>query len=134
MNALFADTSFFVAFLHEEDVDHETAHDYMANYEGKIITTDWVLVELGNFLSRRAKRAYLQPFVADLSSDPRFVIRAAEHHDFNVGVHLYHQGQDKQWSMTDCISFRLMESDGITDALTSDHHFEQAGFRILLRS
>lgn len=132
MNVLFADTSFFVAFLHEDDVDHDTAHDYMANHEGEIITTDWILVELGNFLSRRANRAHFQPFVADLSGDPRFVIRRAGHDDFDLGLGLYHRRQDKKWSMTDCISFHLMQCAGITDALSSDHHFEQAGFRILL--
>ena len=40
---------------------------------------------------------------------------------------------DKEWSLTDCISFVAMNERDITDALTSDHHFEQAGFRILLK-
>jgi uncharacterized protein len=132
VNVLFADTSFFVAFLDEGDVDHDTAHEYMANHEGTIMTTDWVLVELGNFLSRQANRVLLQPFVAELSTDPRFVIRDAVHDDFHSGLQLYHQRQDKHWSMTDCMSFNLMEREGWTDALTSDHHFEQAGFHVLL--
>ena len=132
MKALFADTSFFVAFLHADDVDHDVAHEYMANHQGEIVTSDWVLVELGNFLSRRARRTHFQPFVADLSADPRFVIIGAGRDDFESGLKLYHQRTDKHWSMTDCISFKLMDRDGFTDALTSDHHFEQAGFRVLL--
>lgn len=132
MNALFADTSFFVAFFHDGDVDHDAAHDYMENHQGTIMTTDWVLVEFGNFISRRASRAQFGPFIAELLVDPRFIIHQADHTDFNAGLQLYHQRQDKHWSMTDCISFSLMEREGMTDALTSDHHFEQAGFKIVL--
>ena len=132
MNALFADTSFFVAFLDDGDFDHDSAHDYMASYRGAIMTSDWVLVELGNFISRRASRMQFGPFVAEVRNDARFAIRDAGHDDFESGLRLYHDRQDKQWSMTDCISFKLMEREGLTDALTSDHHFEQAGFHILL--
>jgi predicted nucleic acid-binding protein len=40
---------------------------------------------------------------------------------------------DKWWSLTDCISFIVMQQEGLTEALTTDHHFEQAGFKILLK-
>jgi predicted nucleic acid-binding protein len=40
---------------------------------------------------------------------------------------------DKEWGLTDCISFVVMQEQGLTDALTADHHFEQAGFTILLK-
>jgi uncharacterized protein len=40
---------------------------------------------------------------------------------------------DKRWSLTDCISFVVMQERGLTEALTADRHFEQAGFSILLR-
>ena len=43
------------------------------------------------------------------------------------------QRQDKRWSFTDCISFAVMKQMKIADALTGDHHFEQAGFRALLK-
>jgi len=43
------------------------------------------------------------------------------------------RGDDKEWGMTDCISFIVMEDHGLTDALTADEHFQQAGFRALLR-
>ncbi len=49
------------------------------------------------------------------------------------GVALYASRADKNWSLTDCISFVVMEEYGLTDALTSDHHFAQAGFRVLLK-
>ena len=48
-------------------------------------------------------------------------------------VTLYLARQDKQWSLTDCTSFVAMQREKITEALTGDHHFEQAGFVILLK-
>lgn len=52
---------------------------------------------------------------------------------FERGVELYHSRLDKQWSLTDCISFVVMSEEGIAEALTGDHHFEQAGFVALLK-
>jgi uncharacterized protein len=49
------------------------------------------------------------------------------------GIELYAERPDKGWSLTDCISFVVMQDRGITDALTADHHFEQAGFTALLK-
>jgi len=47
-------------------------------------------------------------------------------------LRLYDERPDKEWSLTDCLSFLVMERQRIRDALTTDHHFEQAGFRVLL--
>jgi predicted nucleic acid-binding protein len=49
------------------------------------------------------------------------------------GIQLYDSRPDKQWSLTDCISFVVMQDRGIVEALTGDHHFEQAGFTALLK-
>ena len=46
---------------------------------------------------------------------------------------LYRQRPDKEWGMVDCISFVVMQERGLTDALTTDEHFGQAGFRVLMR-
>jgi hypothetical protein len=51
---------------------------------------------------------------------------------FAAGVELYATRPDKEWSLTDCISFVVMEREGLTDALTGDRHFEQSGFKVLL--
>lgn len=48
-------------------------------------------------------------------------------------MQLYTQRPDKDWSLTDCISFVVMKQHGLTEALTADRHFEQAGFKALLR-
>jgi hypothetical protein len=49
------------------------------------------------------------------------------------GLALYAARPDKEWSLTDCVSFLVMQDHGVTEALTADHHFEQAGFVALLK-
>lgn len=133
MKSGFADTSFFVAFLNPRDVDHAPAVELMKAYEGRIVTTDWVLTELGNFLASRANRTLFVPFVGDLSADPRMEIVAANRELFEAGCALFASRPDKEWSLTDCISMVVMQRQAIAEALTADHHFEQAGFTILMK-
>jgi predicted nucleic acid-binding protein len=52
---------------------------------------------------------------------------------YEAGIELYRARADKDWSLTDCISFVVMEERGIADALTGDRHFEQAGFQAMLK-
>ncbi len=67
-----------------------------------------------------------------LRSDPTVTIIPSSTELFAAGVELYATRPDKEWSLTDCISFVVMEREGLTDALTGDRHFEQAGFKVLL--
>jgi len=133
MNAAFADTSVLVAFLSVYDEHHALALNYMESFTGQIITTSLVLVELGNFLSKHPDRQAVSPFVHDLRTDPRVQIIPATDDLLDAGLALYADRPDKDWSLTDCISFVVMQRQNLTDAFTADHHFEQAGFRILLK-
>ena len=133
MSEAFADTSFFVAFLSARDVDHAAAVDLMENFEGRIVTTDWVLAELGNFLARCSIRNLFAAFVRDLPTDPRMEILPADREQFDAGCALYEARPDKEWSLTDCISMVVIEQQSIRDVFTADHHFEQAGCNILLK-
>jgi len=56
--------------------------------------------------------------------------RAAEQQAYQ----LWKSRADKNWSLVDCSSFVLMQDKKITEAITSDHHFEQAGFIRLLKA
>lgn len=133
MTVVFADTSFFVAFLSSTDQYHAAAHDHFAHDEGRIVTTQWVLNEVANYFASSAKRAVAGQFIQKLNADARFSIVPADANDFSEGLLLYNQRLDKQWSLTDCISIVTMRRQQITAALTADHHFEQAGFAALLK-
>jgi predicted nucleic acid-binding protein len=133
MNHLFADTSFFVAFLNPRDDSHALAKGYMADFDGTLVTTVWVIAELGNYICKGKNRKLLVPFVRDLQKDPRVAIRGLEQLCFERGLERFARRPDKEWSFTDCVSFVVMEDDDVSEALTTDHHFEQAGFKVLLR-
>jgi uncharacterized protein len=68
-----------------------------------------------------------------LRGDRRVEIAPATSEAFAEGIKLYADRPDKDWSLTDCISFIVMKERGIIEALTGDHHFEQAGFRAALK-
>lgn len=72
-------------------------------------------------------------FIENLRDDPAVRIVPSGRRLAERGWDLYRRRLDKEWSLTDSISFVVMEDRGITDALTGDRHFEQAGFRALLR-
>ena len=132
MKLVFADTGFYIAFVNPRDLLHPRSQDFSRRFTGRLLTTEYVLIEVGNFLSRSRDR---EPFVGltrSLRSDPNTIIVPGDHVLYEQGLNLYAQRMDKEWSLTDCISFVVMKQYGITDALTGDHHFEQAGFRILL--
>ena len=133
MNWLFADTSFFVAYLNPRDVNHAVATESMTTSDDRIVTTQWVLAELGNFLAEGPNRRLFGPLVRALSAEDRFEILTADEESFVRGFELFVRRPDKEWSFTDCASFIVMKDREITDALTADHHFEQAGFTLLLK-
>jgi len=132
MKPLLADTSFFVALLCEGDTYHAVATRWSSEMWQDIVTTPWILAEVANVLRRKPERVQFAPFVARLQASPEVQILPADESIFNAGVSLYAARPDKDWSLTDCISFVAMERLGLEDALTADHHFTQAGFRVLL--
>ena len=132
MTGVFADTSFYVALSSDRDACHGAAMDFSAGYRGGIVTTEYILVELGNFFSRAGDRKVFLDLMDDLRSDPKTCVVPSGTKLFNDGLRLYAARQDKDWSLTDCISFVVMHKHGLTEALTGDRHFEQAGLRALL--
>ena len=133
MMSIFADTSFYVALINPKDASHTNAVDSARRFRGIIVTTEYALLELGNWLSRSGDKAVFVELVRRLQSDAQTVIVPADHSWFESGFDLYANRPDKEWPLNDCISFVVMQDRGITDALTCDRHFEQAGFTTLLR-
>lgn len=133
MTPVFADTAFFLALANASDKWHGQAVAFSQENDLVLLTTSWVLTELGDALSRPWHRAVFLRVLEEFEGDPDDILVEADQLLWNLGRDLYADRSDKDWSLTDCISFIVMQQRGLTDALTSDHHFEQAGFNILLK-
>jgi predicted nucleic acid-binding protein len=134
MTPLFADAFFFVALLNPKDRAHEPARSYIEpDLERPLVTTTWVLVEVGDAMATtpRNREAFLRLY-RTLRENATVEIVSGEDR-LDSGLDLYARRPDKAWSLTDCISFVVMTDRGLTEALTGDHHFEEAGFRAVLR-
>jgi hypothetical protein len=129
----FADSFYLLALFNRRDAAHERALSASQSFEGVLVTTDWVLTETADALCDAANRDGCGEFLDDLRRSPRVNIEPATRALFDAGWSLFRQRPDKDWSLTDCISFVVMEQHGITESLSGDHHFEQAGFRALLK-
>ena len=129
---LFADTFYFIALLNTKDKMHARAIALTKGTE-RLLTTEWVLTELADGLAPRKQRGAFLSLLQRLRGRATVEIAHASHALFDRGIDLYSRRPDKDWSLTDCISFIVMQEHGITNALTGDHHFEQAGFNALLK-
>lgn len=132
MKSVFADTLFYVALLSRDDGLHSSASRWASQSDLRIVTTEFVLLETANFFKQPSVRGTFAAFVPRLHASPVTSIIPCESHWFQRGLDLFNSRPDKQWSLTDCISFVVMEDRGLAEALTADHHFQQAGFSILL--
>jgi uncharacterized protein len=133
MSAVFADTHYFAAQFNPKDQHHAKAVAFTNGYTGDMVTTDWVLVEIADAFAQQPNRARFVALYESLQASSQLHIVPADRATLQTGVSLYSQRLDKAWSLTDCISFVVMQREGLTDALTGDRHFEQAGFTILLK-
>ena len=133
MRVLFADTYYFLALLNREDIGHAKAVELSQSLANPIVTTMWVLTEVADAIASPHQRHRFAALLQNLRADPDCTIVPATEALFEQGVSLYSKRRDKSWSLTDCISFVLMNEWEVTEALTADIHFEQAGFRALLR-
>lgn len=136
MNAVFADTSFWIALLNPRDDLHQKAREVAASLgEARVVTTQMVLVELLNDFASRgpALRNAASVLVRRLAQNRRTIIVPQSGEQFDAAVALYAERRDKNWSLTDCASLLVMKAESIQRALTHDRHFEQMGFEALLR-
>ncbi len=134
MTAVFADSFYFFALLNPGDPYHVNAVAFSDHYTGVIVTTAWILTELGDGLCQPRSRPAFLRILRQFRDDPSCVLVPATSRWFDLGAQLYEARGDKEWSLTDCISFAVMREHGLADALTGDRHFQQAGFTALLLS
>lgn len=128
------DTSGLLCFLFDREPEHQRAVHCFTTAR-TLFSHTLVLAELIALCSsRKYDRNKCLDFVSELllSEDVEIVI--ADKSLLQRGVTLLQQREDKVWSLCDAVSFNLMQDHGITDALTTDHHFTQARFNVLLKN
>jgi predicted nucleic acid-binding protein len=133
MTEVFADAFFYIALLNPSDRHHEAALDATRALRSQPVTTEWVLLEVADALSAPAVRLHVHRFLTQVATDANTLVVVSESSWYSRGLKLYGSRADKSWSLTDCISFEVMRERGISQALTGDQHFVQAGFRALLQ-
>jgi predicted nucleic acid-binding protein len=132
VSGLFVDSFYFIALLNPSDQFHAEAIRVTRDLRRSLVTTRWVLIEVADALCSPALRSRTIRLIRGAEADPNLLIVEQEDTLLARSLDLYEARPDKGWSMTDCLSFVVMADRGLTEALTGDHHFEQAGFRALL--
>lgn len=129
------DTSFIVALENRDDLAHSQAKavDRELLEDGVTIVTHWgVLLEIGDGYARLGRRHKGIEILSRLVSELGYHVVPIDSMLMEAATTLYRERPDKEWGLTDCVSFTLMQRLGITEALTADEHFLQAGFQALL--
>ncbi len=138
MTELFADTSGWGNLVDASQPYHSlaTAIYRAARQEGrKVITTNYVVAERVALMISplRIPRPTVIAFLESLRASPYVEVVHVDRLTDEQVWELFKSRPDKEWSWVDCASFVVMKQRGILEALTTDHHFEQAGFVRLLK-
>jgi hypothetical protein len=134
--AVFLDTSAWLALTNKSDTFHakaKKARSKLLKAKSKCYVTDYVIVEVANSLSRNPWRAASIQLINSIHSSDNIEIIRIDQDIYDEAWNLYSSRKDKEWGLTDCTSFVVMKRYAIGDAFTNDHHFEQAGFNLLLK-
>ena len=136
MNTPFVDTSYLIALSNTKDIYHQTALKLSVNIEKlkRIWTHEGILLELGDWLAKRNRQTAIKIFKALCSGQSNMQVIPLDSELIKRAFRLYEIYSDKTVGITDCISFVVMTDKKITEALTSDKHFQQVGFKSLLIS
>jgi predicted nucleic acid-binding protein len=132
---VFLDTSFIVGLAHAKDSHHERAKllDAELLREKALSVLHWgVLMEIADGFARADRRAKGYALLERLETEDRYHISPITDELLAEALAMYRARTDKEWGLTDCISFVMMQQEGMTEALTADIHFRQAGFKALL--
>ena len=135
MAAYFADTSFWMALSRKRDQSNRRAvawNQFVIRTRSSIVTTEAVLWEWLNGLSDASTRGVAAEGYRRAHADARIEVVPFQLELIDSAVQLYRTRPDKNWSLTDCLSFVVMERRHLTDALTTDGHFEQAGLKVMM--
>ena len=132
---VFLDASYAVALSSSRDLHHGRAvalAERLKHAGTRLLTTRAVVLEIGNALARLRHREAAIRLLEAIDSDPQVEIVPLSDDLYRQAFDLYRSRPDKEWGLTDCMSFTVMQDRGLVDALTADEHYRQAGLRALL--
>lgn len=133
---VFLDTAYAIALANAKDQFHDKAillAKQLRTHKTKLVTTRAVLLEIGNALSGQRFRESAVKLLDALEADPTVGIVSLTDALYLQALNLYRSRPDKEWGLVDCLSFVVMRERKLTSALTTDMHFQQVGFQVLLR-
>ena len=133
-NRFFIDTAYILALLNPRDVFHKKAMDLFPKLRSaiEVWTTEAILTELGNAMSC-VNRSVAIAFINSCYVTNNLRVISIDRELFLKAVEFYRDHEDKEWGLTDCISFVVMKEQGLIEAFTADEHFQQAGFQVLMK-
>jgi predicted nucleic acid-binding protein len=132
MKPVFGNSFYCLALVDKNDSVHGRAVELARAMRPPVITTACVITEIADALADSSQRGNFLALLASLKADPGVTIVGPDKKLYDAGLNLYARRPDKDWSLTDCISFVVMQDEVLTEALTGDTHFQQAGFQALL--
>ena len=133
---VFLDTAYALALSSPKDLFHQQATHLADEIEAagvRLVTTRAIMLEIGNAFSRRRRRQAGIGLLEALEADSGVEIVALSEQLYRRAWQLFRERPDKEWGLTDCVSFVVMQDRSLTEALTTDEHFRQAGFQVLMR-
>jgi hypothetical protein len=135
-NNLFLDASYIIALSTPKDNFHQVAVELsksIGSLAPRIVTSHAILLEIGNSLSKMKYRSTAVGILNAIAHDPRVEIIDVTASLYSEALRLYTSRPDKEWGLTDCVSFIIMQQREIQQALTADEHFVQAGYQAVMR-
>jgi predicted nucleic acid-binding protein len=132
---IFLDTAYVNALVNTRDQWHDAAVQWqrkLSTEKRRLVTTEFVLVEIADGLAAVRFRGQAVQVIAALQASTLVEIIPASSQLFTAALELYRSRGDKDWGLTDCASFVVISERGLSEALTTDDHFRQAGLRALL--
>jgi predicted nucleic acid-binding protein len=135
MKRVFADAGYWIALLNPKDGLHAKALEVSATLRRpRIVSSEMVLTEVLNAFASKGEplRNAACSLVDRIRSNPNAELVPMTSNIFRDAMERYRTRSDKTWGLTDCTSFLIMEQKGISDALSGDRDFQQAGFTALL--
>lgn len=132
---LFVDTGYVIALLARDDAHHDVAvarRRKVAEDKTPLVTSSAILFELADAFHRAGQWSRARPVVEGMQTHPSVAVAHVDPDLLARAFALRNARADKDWGLTDCSGFVVMQDRGIRRALSCDRHFEQAGFRALL--